>query len=301
MKIKKALSAVMACTVALTLLGGCGSSEEASQQGQKMSVSVEDYTTVDCVTGYTFVVPKTLKENAAPYRDLMVSMAGSDYSVYETASANELAYNNIYQLIDFNGQITCGVYCPQSSFDLSTINGQNAKESVISLIDELAFQIENEESDEPTYFGIDTSTELYSNMAMDMDHSEYTEEDGVQELLIPITTSYSIEIPENNGASTDSAGSTGSSEAATTVQNVAITGYIKLVTPDGMPTRMIVTYGDDEMNEEYSMQYMAESLTYVPQNAGIKTAFDADEVASIDSEMQNAMETALNESGFEAE
>ena len=85
---KKIIALALAGCTALSL-AACSSTS---------SVDPADYAEITCIPEYRFNVPAELHESAASYRDLMVSMAGADYSIYDSAVANEMSYQNIYQL-----------------------------------------------------------------------------------------------------------------------------------------------------------------------------------------------------------
>lgn len=244
------------------------------------SLSQNSLTEITAVTGCRFSVPAKLKQNSASYRDFTIAVSSGDYSLFEDCFGNELSYSNMYQLIDLDNTFSCAVYCPKTSVHLSSVTAETAPGTIQDLLAELTFELHPAtDEQEAVYYGIDTGTEFYTNMAYDTENAVLDTHDTVQKYTIPFQTSFSQQVESiNSGAA---------------AAQVNVSGYVSLITAADHPTQMMMVYQNEDA--AYPIEEIVKSFRHDDAVAGTDTIFDAAEVLSIESDSLDAMNEAIKQ------
>lgn len=240
--------------------------------------SQNSLTEITDVASCRFSVPAKLKQNAASYRDFTIAVSSGDYSLFEDCFGNELSYSNMYQLIDLDNTFSCAVYCPKTSVNLSALTAEAVPETIQNLLSELTFELHPAtDEQEAVYYGIDTSTEFYSNMEYDTQNALLSGQG--QKYTIPFKTSFSQQAePMDGGFSSE---------------QVEVHGYVVLITADNQPTQMMMVYQDE--TADYPIGKIIESFRHDSSVVGTDAVFDAAEVLSIESDSLDAMNEAIKQ------
>ena len=228
---------------------------------------------------YTFSVPKEVLDTSMAYRDMMIEVAGGVYTNAENASSVRMEYSNLYNLTTANNSLSISAYSPNSSIDINSLDESNAEMTVKNLLKEMTFEVDKETG---TYWGIDTTNEFYAEFELDMENAEKEINENVQKIMIPMTSSVSYLEYTEDGSEVSSATTLGYS------------GWVAMITENGNSTKLLMAYSQDGIDMGFDMKVIADSFSYDPESVGVSTAFDKDEILSIEEESEKAIQEAMS-------
>ena len=228
---------------------------------------------------YTFSVPKEVLDTSMSYRDMMIEVAGGVYTNAEKASSVRMEYSNLYNLTTANNSLSISAYSPNSSIDINSLDESNAEMTVKNLLKEMTFEVDKETG---TYWGIDTTNEFYAEFELDMENAEKEINENVQKIMIPMTSSVSYLEYTEDGSEVSSATTLGYS------------GWVAMITENGNSTKLLMAYSQDGIDMGFDMKVIADSFSYDPESVGVSTAFDKDEILSIEEESEKAIQEAMS-------
>ena len=281
-KIKSGVAILLALICVGMAIFAAMAARSSQSEGQTSSGNLRcdvEMVAATSIPKYTFSVPKEVLDTSMSYRDMMIEVAGGMYTNAEKASSVRMEYSNLYNLTMANNSMSISAYSPNSSIDIKTLDESNAEMTVKNLLKEMTFEVNKETG---TYWGIDTTNEFYAEFELDMENAEREINENVQKIMIPMTSRVSYLEYTEDGSEVSSATTLGYS------------GWVAMITENGNSTKLLMAYSQDGVDMGFDMKVIADSFTYNPESVGVSTAFDKEEILSIEEESEKAIQEAMS-------